>query len=693
MFVFKSVFFCLLFLCTSSLYAQEIKKDTLSSYQLETAKVSGYLTEQALLTTANSVSVVGQQAINSQNNSSFLPGLNTVPGLRMEERSPGSYRLALRGSLIRSPFGIRNVKVYMDEFPITDAGGNTYLNIIDPASISQIEVLKGPDGSIFGSNSGGVLVMKPNGFQKIDKSKTSINLAGGSFGFAQQQLSTVQQVNPKYRFSFDQSFTRTDGYRENSALNKKTFQTAHQWNYIPQAKLKLFAVYSDLYYQTPGGLTFAQYQDNPRASRPATATTASAKEQKAEINNKTFFAGLSHNIQISKKLNNTTTIFGSSTKIENPVINNYEYRDEKNLGYRSYFSYVSEDPLNWQVQIGTEGQKGWYDIANYDNNKGTPGSPQAKDKLENWQNFYFVRTKVMIVKKWTIEGAIGLNQNQIAYKQVYPVLSNNKEQIKFGTAWMPKIASSYLITTNLAVRASISSGFSPPTIAEIRSSDNVINTGLRPESGKNKEIGLRWEWMNRRIIGDFSYYQYNMDNAIIRQLNADGVEFYQNAGKIKQKGIESAIMGYIITPNPLHIVRSLYINSSITYNDYRFSAYQVGDKNYSHNKLTAVPDWIIVHRINLELPHQLGLYIQHNFTSKIPLNDANTDFSAAYQLLQAKLNWGFQFSTQLHAHIYMGIDNITNEKYSLGNDINAFGSRYYNASPTRNFFAGLKLTY
>lgn len=37
-----------------------------------------------------------------------------------------------------------------------------------------------------------------------------------------------------------------------------------------------------------------------------------------------------------------------------------------------------------------------------------------------------------------------------------------------------------------------------------------------------------------------------------------------------------------------------------------------------------------------------------------------------------------------------GIDNILNQKYSLGNDLNAMGGRYYNAAPTRNFYIGVK---
>lgn len=690
--VFKSAFYALI-LFSPSLYAQEVSKDTITSYQLETAKVSGYFTEQPLLTTPGSVSIVGQKAILSQNGATLLPSLNTVPGLRMEERSPGSYRLALRGSLIRSPFGIRNVKIYVDEFPITDAGGNTYLNLIDPASISQIEVLKGPDGSIFGPNSGGVLMIKPNGFQHSPLSKTSLNLAGGSFGFAQQQLSILQQINQKYQFSLDQSFTRSDGYRENSALNKKTIQTAHLWNYHRQASLKVFALYSDLNYQTPGGLTLEQYQENPRMARPATPATPSAKQQKAAIDNKTFFGGISHKINISNKLSNTTTIFGSSSKIENPFISNYEYRDEQNLGYRSYFSYESQDQLNWQLQIGTEGQKGWYDIANYDNKNGVSTDPQAEDKLENWQNFYFVRGKIILAEKLTVEGALGLNHNQIAYRQVYPQTSQQKERISFGTTWMPKFAASYLLTPKLAIRGSISSGFSAPTIAEVRSSDNIINTALKPESGYNKEIGLRWEWMNRRFITDISYYQYKMNNAIIRQLNANAVEYYQNAGKVNQSGIESSIMGYIIKPSSEKLVQALYINSSVTYNHYRFKDYEIGNNNYDDNNLTAVPDWIIVHALNLDFAHQLGLHVQHNYTSKIPLNDANTAFADSYHLVQAKIQWGFKFSTKFMANVYLGVDNLLNEKYSLGNDINAFGNRYYNAAPTRNFFAGLKLSY
>jgi iron complex outermembrane receptor protein len=41
--------------------------------------------------------------------------------------------------------------------------------------------------------------------------------------------------------------------------------------------------------------------------------------------------------------------------------------------------------------------------------------------------------------------------------------------------------------------------------------------------------------------------------------------------------------------------------------------------------------------------------------------------------------------------LFAGIDNALDEKYSLGNDLNAIGGRYYNAAPSINFYSGVKI--
>jgi iron complex outermembrane receptor protein len=39
--------------------------------------------------------------------------------------------------------------------------------------------------------------------------------------------------------------------------------------------------------------------------------------------------------------------------------------------------------------------------------------------------------------------------------------------------------------------------------------------------------------------------------------------------------------------------------------------------------------------------------------------------------------------------VNLGVDNLLDTKYGLGNDLNAAGGRYYNAAPRRNYYLSL----
>ncbi|QIL77496.1 hypothetical protein [Hymenobacter sp. HDW8] len=41
--------------------------------------------------------------------------------------------------------------------------------------------------------------------------------------------------------------------------------------------------------------------------------------------------------------------------------------------------------------------------------------------------------------------------------------------------------------------------------------------------------------------------------------------------------------------------------------------------------------------------------------------------------------------------IFAGLENATNRRYSLGNDLNAFGQRYFQPAPGRNWYSGVQL--
>lgn len=660
-----------------------------SSAYLKPVNINAYFSTQPLLSLTSSAKVISSSTLNEQVPGDYLSAMNMTPGLRMEERSPGSYRLAIRGSMIRSPFGIRNIKIFMDDFPITDAGGNTYLNLFDPSGSHSIHVIKGPDGSIYGPNSGGIVRFTPNGLQNELSDKLAVLFTGGSFGHIYQSAQISKKINKDYQFSIDQSFSRSDGYRENSDLNKKSLQTAHRWNYSDRGTLKGFALFTDLRYQTPGGLTPEQYEENPASARPAAGPVPGAKEQKAGIINKTIFSGLSNTYNIHSKLKHHISVFGSYTDFENPFITNYEFRKEKNIGVRTYISYqpLSTAKLHWKTYIGAEGQKGKYDIKNYDNEGGVSADPQAFDLLSNAQNTLFLKNEFQWNEKLFLDASIGWNKQNITFKEQYPE-ETAKEKINIPNSWMPRIGLSYQQNDNIAWRASLSKGFSPPTIAEIRGSDNVINTDLHPEEGTNYEAGWRWQASNRRIIADLSAYLYRMNNGIVKQLNEIGADFYRNAGIIDQKGLEAALMAHVIKPNSNAFINSLLVDANFTLQRYRFKEYTVEEKDYAGNKVTAVPDYIYALSFVMQFHQDFHLNLRYNHTSSLPLNDANTYFADAYHLLQAKLNYRFEIGNH-KINTFIGGDNLLDQKYSLGNDINAFGNRFYNAAAPANIYGGL----
>ncbi|SFA47043.1 iron complex outermembrane recepter protein [Pedobacter suwonensis] len=678
----KSNFTLLFTLFFSTALAQHIKPDSIK--KLEEVTVKGYYNHQPLLRSVSAVNLIDSSLIKNQPNSSLVSMLNTVPGVRMEERSPGSYRLSLRGSLLRSPFGIRNVKIYIDDFPLTDAGGNTYLNALDASAIGTMEIYKGPEANIFGANTGGAILINPF---TINNNEINVSATGGSYGLFHQNASIRQQYK-KYSFSVNEGYQRSDGYRENSAMDRKYFQTLQQWDYNNAGSLKAFAFYSDLTYQTPGGLTASQLDQNPRLARPATATLPGALSQQAAIYNKTIFGGISNAYQISKRLKHVIALFTSYTDFKNPFITNYEKRYESTLGLRTFLDYAQvKENIRLNAQIGLESSGTKSQIKNFNNNGGEAAALQASDRLKAGQDFAYLRLNFDINNKLLIELASSLNFYRYHYESYFPNVVAAKQR-KFNAQFMPKAAVSYLITSGFSARASVSKGYSPPTIAEVRASDNNINNDLQAELGWNYELGLRYKAKKNRFYASANLFNYHLKDAIVRRLNQNDTEYFTNAGGTRQQGFELETAIWIIRNNPSFLT-GLQWRANYTYNHFRFENFTSGLNIFDGNKLTGVPENVLINSLEFDFPKAIYLFVQHNYTSSIPLNDANTVFANRYHLVEGKFGVRNLKINKIRLGLFAGVNNLLNVQYSLGNDLNAANGRYFNTAPGINFYTGL----
>ncbi|HEX2682403.1 MAG TPA: TonB-dependent receptor plug domain-containing protein, partial [Ferruginibacter sp.] len=282
------------------------------------------------------VKVINRSNADRYNKTSLVHAFNSIAGVRMEERSPGSYRINIRGSSLRSPFGVRNVKAYWNDIPVTDPGGNTYFNQFAQNNFSSIEVVKGPAGSMYGAGTGGLLLM--HSFENAWQPGVSLEYVTGSYGL-HNILSTIGFGGDQSRNLLTFAHTESDGYRSHTRTKRDNVSYSSQFHISDKQQLTAGVLYDNLFYETPGGLTAAEFNIDPRQARPAAGGFPSADGAKAAIYQKNLTVGLNHQYNFCKGFKNSTTAFGSFAQILNPTFRNYERRNEPSFGGRTSFIY------------------------------------------------------------------------------------------------------------------------------------------------------------------------------------------------------------------------------------------------------------------------------------------------------------------------------------------------------------------
>jgi iron complex outermembrane receptor protein len=685
----KALFFLTLFYCIQQ---GQVQAQIDSVVNVEEIFIKGFESNAKLLQVPSSITVLNKQSLQRNSAYSLLPSFNNIAGVRMEERSPGSYRLSIRGSLLRSPFGVRNVKLYLDDFLLTDAGGNTYLNLLDVSNISRAEVLKGPAGSIYGAGTGGAVLLTGSSLlneQLVDTSAAQFKIAAGSFATIHQSVQ-FQKNAEAYSLSVLQTHSQSRGYRDQSRLQKDNLQLRFKLKENKKFNSDFLVLLSRLNYQTPGGLNQAQLLANPKQSRPATATLPSAQTQKAQIFNTTALFGFSNAYQLSDHWKTVTSFSTSYTAFKNPFITNYEKRSEVNLGIRTKLVYEQQKGIPHQWITGIEVQRGDYRIDSTGNKAGVPDANLVRDDVKVKQQFVFSQFNVDPFEFLKLQAGFSYNYFGYTIERTIGLPSNGKVPITFGNQFLPRFAMSIIPSKNLTVYAQLSKGYSSPTIAEIRPSAGGTFTGLQAEYGWNKELGFKWSALQGKLFLSTAVFQFDLKDAIVRQTNVAGAEYFTNAGAVVQKGIETELNWIAISRSGKKTLNYLQLFSSYTLNDFKFGEYRLGNNNYMGNKLTGVPDEVLTIGLNAELFNHFYFNLNFNYTGSMPLNDANTVKAYAYRLWQNKIGWRGNIKKKA-VDIYLVTDNLSNEQYSLGNDINAFGGRFFNPAPGRNFLIGCSI--
>ena len=627
------------------------------------------------------VTVLNRPLLERFGNESLVPAMNTVPGVKMDERSPGSYRLSIRGNLLRSTFGVRNVKIYWNGIPFTDANGTTYINELSLNDIGKIEILKGPSGSMYGSGTGGVVLLSSN-IPAAKVSSFQLKTTAGSYGLFTANA-TYNKATGNAVTNLSITRQQSDGYRKHTNMRRQTVNFNGIYVISNKQRISANILYSDLFYQTPGGLTLAEMNTDPTQARPAAGIFKSAEAQKAALYLKTIYAGFANEYRFNNNWNNTTAIYFSNTNFRNPTIRNYERKTEQGIGLRSVTKY---NRRVFTATFGAEYQYGFTNTSTFGNKLGEIDTLQIHDEISSGQFNVFLQGDYNFTTNLVLSAGLSYNNFRYGFIRLNQ-LPAIKERSNFKPQFVPRISLLKKFGKAVSVFIAASNGYSPPSIDEVHAGDGNFNKQLNAETATSFETGIKGDIIKNKLSIDASLYWLRLGNTIVSRRDAGGADYFANAGSTRQRGFEIAFQ-YLPVNNQDRFTRQLKLWANYTNIHARFINYEQGTSVYDGNKLTGTAPQVFV--LGADIITSAGIYANATFsyTGKIPLNDANAFFASDYKLFFIKTGYKVNLGKKILADIFLAYDKSFNAPYSLGNDLNAAGNRFFNPAAPQNLNGG-----
>lgn len=173
---------------------------------------------QVLIDVPQSITVVSGTTLETQHANSFQDYLKLVPGLQLDQERPGEGRLILRG--VNTGGVASTVGVYVDETPFGSSSGLVNGAVLagdfDTYDLNRIEVLRGPQGTLYGASSlSGVLrfvTNAPSTDALVVRGRAGLDsVDGGDLGYVANAAVNVP-LGPTLAFRASGSYRKEAGF-------------------------------------------------------------------------------------------------------------------------------------------------------------------------------------------------------------------------------------------------------------------------------------------------------------------------------------------------------------------------------------------------------------------------------------------------------------------------------------------------
>jgi len=596
---------------------------------------------------ASSVTVISKEELERMKKTTVLEALKEILGLTIIQNGPagGAASSFVRGANSEHTLFLMDGVELND--PISPARSFDLAHFT-LGSIERIEILRGPQSTLYGSDalSGVVNIITKKG---QGDAKLSLSSTGGSYGTFINSAG-LEGSTEKINYSLGVNYFRSSGFSAASSEYEgneekdgyRNLSLSGRFGYRFNNNLELDFILRTVKTRIDVDNFGGAYGDDPN---------------NVQKNDALFFKGEIHTLLMGNRWEQKLglSLVNYDRKHENPTDSAHPVDYEEGSFKSTLFK------IDWQNNIflhekntltfGIDYQQERGESVYYSDGTWGPYSSLFPLQRTHTTGFYF-QDKIHLGSSFFSTAGIRLDKHT-----------------QFGTSTTFRLAPAYLIEgTQTKLKATLGTAFKSPSLYQLYAPATFMgpvgNENLNPEKSTGWDIGIEQYFLEGQILLSATYFKNDYTNLI----QFDSLQGYTNVGNAESKGIELSLQA--------HSRSGLILNVSYT----RTEARDLDADNYllrrPQDKFSASIFYPFLRKgnIRLSLIH-IGKREDQDFSiwpaTRVTLPD--------YTLLNSVISYDLTQQIQ----VFLRMNNILNEKYEM---IKGYGT------PGRATYLGLNIS-
>jgi iron complex outermembrane receptor protein len=581
---------------------------------------------------AGSVSAMSGAQLEAIGAQSFQDYLTRTPGVVFNAGPLGDSTAIIRGvgTSVGKDQGQGPTGYYINEIPLTEPGYAIAIPDVDTFDVERVEVLRGPQGTLFGSSAlGGAINFvareaSTEGFDAaIQTSAGSTHHSDGDINYSAKGMINVP-LSDSFAIRAVAYYRTEAGYLDNIGTGRKASNEQTDkggrfsavWNPSEATKLSLLSLYDknrtpDFGYRYPQLGEFARNSLVPEPVQYELQLHSLRLDQDLGFATLTALAGYSEK---ERNLTNDYTAFYGAG-LPNPT----PYFDRGKSETRSFelrlaspkgevFDYLigvmaSSTDKVFKDSISSDGS---YEIL-------LPGNDPADlrgdtfywgvGKVEGEELAVFGEVNFRLAEAWTLTVGGRWFDTEVTSQSVYSgifypggLALPRGRQTEDGFA--PKVSLAWRRDADLMIYALASKGYrfgNPNTIFPLEGFDTP--SGWQTDSLWNYELGMRANWFDRRLQTDLTLFLIDWSDLQVRLYRPDSVTYGTNAGEARNIGQEFSGLW--------RVTDAIDVSLNITHLDAQLTETVISEGNVvllDGQKLPGASEWQLSGMITARLP-------------------------------------------------------------------------------------------